>query len=71
MGKTTVLNNMTQAIVDDEADGNEVGSFAAELGGLDERLFTSLVSVTFSAADPIEPLPNKKDKSEGVQYACI
>lgn len=71
VGKTTLLNNMTQAIVDEEANEGDVGSFSAELDGLDERLFTSLVSVTFSAFDPFEPLPSKRDKSEGVQYAYI
>jgi AAA domain, putative AbiEii toxin, Type IV TA system len=43
---------------------------------LDERffslgLFTNLVSVTFSAFDPFEPLPIRQDKSEGVHYAYI
>ncbi|MFZ1537732.1 MAG: AAA family ATPase [Chromatiaceae bacterium] len=71
VGKTTILNNMTRAIVDEDADENEVGAFSAEVDNLDERLFTSLVSVTFSAFDPFEPLPRRQDKSEGVQYAYI
>ncbi len=71
VGKTTILNSMTQAIVDEDAAEREVGSFSAELDDLDERLFTSLVSVTFSAFDPFEPLPTRQDKSEGIQYAYI
>jgi len=71
VGKTTILNNMTQAIVDDGADEDDVGAFSAQAHDLDERLFTSLVSVTFSAFDPFEPLPTRQDKSEGVQYAYI
>lgn len=71
VGKTTLLNNMTQAIVDKDADGDEVGAFTDEVDDQDERLFTSLVSVTFSAFDPFEPLPTKQDKSKGVQYAYI
>ena len=49
------------------------GSFSAELDDDvdEEQLFTSLVSVTFSAFDPFEPLPTRQDKSEGVQYAYI
>jgi AAA domain, putative AbiEii toxin, Type IV TA system len=62
---------MTRAIVDGDADGDEVGAFSAEINDVDERLFTSVVSVTFSAFDPFEPLPTRQDKSEGVQYAYI
>lgn len=71
VGKTTLLNDMTRAIVDQAADASEVGSFAAELEDIDDSLFTSLVSVTFSAFDPFEPLPNRQDKSQGVRYAYI
>lgn len=71
VGKTTLLNDMAQAIVDDNANAAEVGAFSAEQDDADERLFSGLVSVTFSAFDPFEPLPNRQDKSEGVQYAYI
>ncbi|RNJ49073.1 AAA family ATPase [Methylocystis hirsuta] len=71
VGKTTLLNDMAQAIVDEEADAAMVGSFSIDLNETDDRLFTSLVSVTFSAFDPFEPLPTKQDRSEGVQYAYI
>lgn len=71
VGKTTLLNDMTQAIVDEDADEDEVGAFSAEVDDLDERLFTSLVSVTFSAFDPFEPLPTRQNKSEGVRYSYI
>jgi predicted ATPase len=71
VGKTTLLNDMAQAIVDEEADAADVGAFTAEGDGFNDRLFTSLVSVTFSAFDPFEPLPTPRNKSEGVQYAYI
>lgn len=71
VGKTTILENMTQSIVDQDADKDKVGAFAAEADEGDERLFTSLVSVTFSAFDPFEPLPTKRNKSRGIQYAYI
>lgn len=71
VGKTTLLNDMAQAIVDEEADADAVGAFTAELDELNDRLFTSLVSVTFSAFDPFEPLPTRQNRSEGVQYAYI
>jgi predicted ATPase len=72
VGKTTLLNDMAQAIVDKGSDANLVGAFSVtnnENG--DEELFTNLVSVTFSAFDPFEPLPTRQNKSEGVQYAYI
>lgn len=71
VGKTTLLNNMAQAIVDEYADAADVGAFTAQLDEFNDRLFTSLVSVTFSAFDPFEPLPTRQNKSEGVQYAYI
>ena len=71
VGKTTLLNDMTRAIVEEDADANEVGAFSTELGDVGRSLFTSLVSVTFSAFDPFEPLPSRQDKSEGVRYAYI
>lgn len=68
VGKTTLLNDMTRAIVDQDASIDEVGAFITET---EEELFTSLVSVTFSAFDPFEPLPNRQNKSQGVRYAYI
>ena len=69
VGKTTLLNDMTLAIIEDDAEAADVGSFSND--GLDGTPFTSLVSVTFSAFDPFEPLPSRRDKSEGVRYAYI
>ena len=72
VGKTTLLNHMAQAIVDEEErDPASVGLFEANLGRRERRLFANLVSVTFSAFDPFEPLPTRQNKSEGVQYAYI
>jgi predicted ATPase len=72
VGKTTILNNMTRAIVEKDRDVSEVGAFKSEIEGQENHpLFTNLVSVTFSAFDPFEPLPIRQDKSEGVQYAYI
>jgi len=71
VGKTTLLNDMTRAIVEENANADDVGAFSAEMDDFDGRLFTSLVSVTFSAFDPFEPLPSRQDKSEGVRYAYI
>jgi predicted ATPase len=71
VGKTRLLNGMTRALVDSHGDAQVVGSFEGETGDLLDRLFANLVSVTFSAFDPFEPLPDRQDKSSGVQYAYI
>ncbi|WP_082979899.1 AAA family ATPase [Labrys sp. WJW] len=72
VGKTTLLNDMTRAIVEGNTNADEFGAFSAEVDEFDDdRLFTSLVSVTFSAFDPFDPLPWRQDKSEGVRYAYI
>lgn len=72
VGKTRLLNGMTRALVASEGEVEPVGSFDGDTDDLlDERLFANLVSVTFSAFDPFGPLPNRQDKSSGVQYAYI
>jgi hypothetical protein len=72
VGKTRLLNGMTRALVGAAAEDEDVGSFEGETEDLlDDRLFANLVSVTFSAFDPFGPLPDRQDKSSGVQYAYI
>ncbi|MDA8230958.1 MAG: AAA family ATPase [Magnetospirillum sp.] len=72
VGKTHLLNHMTRALVEPNADVAHVGAFSTEVEDLvDGGLFTNLVSVTFSAFDPFEPLPERQDKSEGVRYSYI
>lgn len=72
VGKTRLLNNMTRALVESDADAVAVGEFSGDTDDLlDERLFANLVSVTFSAFDSFDPPAVSRDRSEGVQYAYI
>jgi predicted ATPase len=72
VGKTRLLNGMTRALIGADTADEDVGAFEGEADDvLDERLFANLVSVTFSAFDPFGPLPDRQDKSSGVQYAYI
>ena len=72
VGETRLLDSMTHALVGTEGEEGPVGSFEGDADDLlGERLFANLVSVTFSACDPFGPLPNRQDKSSGVQYAYI
>ncbi len=71
VGKTHLLNLMTRALVQENASEADVGKFVWPSGDESESIFANLVSVTFSAFDPFEPLPNRQNKSTGVQYAYV
>ena len=72
VGKTTMLNDMAQAIVNEGADPTKVGIFAAnkERNQEDGRP-NGLVSVSFSAFDLYDPLPPTKSGTDAVQYSYI
>lgn len=67
VGKTCLLNDMTNALVRDRALQEPRGAFRE---GRDE-VFAGVVSVTFSAFDPFQPLREKRDNTEGTGYAYI
>jgi ABC-type molybdenum transport system ATPase subunit/photorepair protein PhrA len=73
VGKTYLLTLMTRALAEEGASSREVGRFvASEEGGAEQRaLFANLVSVTFSAFDPFEPLPVPRNRATGMQYGYI
>lgn len=71
VGKTHLLNLMTRALVEENASEPDVGKFVWPTGDERESIFANLVSVTFSAFDPFEPLPNRQNRSTGVQYAYV
>lgn len=71
VGKTHLLNLMTLALVGEDASESSVGKFVWSNGDERESIFANLVSVTFSAFDPFEPLPNRQNKATGVQYSYV
>ena len=71
VGKTHLLNNMSRSLVDKKPNHEMVGIFKGGANQNGEELFANLVSVTFSAFDPFEPLPNRRDRSEGLPCAYI
>lgn len=72
VGKTHLLNYMTQSLVDNSSNTYEFGSFEEVLNSSPNgSLFANLVSVTFSAFDSFEPLPESRDKSKGMQYSYV
>ena len=71
VGKTHLLNNMSRSLVNQRSSSIEVGAFEAGADDEGQDLFSNLVSVTFSAFDPFEPLPNRRDRSEGIPCAYV
>ncbi|BCJ51863.1 hypothetical protein Asp14428_33380 [Actinoplanes sp. NBRC 14428] len=77
VGKTRILNHMTRVIADNSSKEEEVGSFAVDSPSStnssvsDSQGFTSLVSVTFSAFDPFEPLSRRSRGKAEIKYTYI
>lgn len=69
VGKTHMLNNMSKAIIEKEPDEATFGTFECTTD--EKSSFANLVSVTFSAFDPFEPLPNRKDRLDGLPCAYV
>lgn len=70
VGKTNLLNNMINALV--EGDTNiKSGTFTSEITETNSQIFANLTSVTFSAFDETEPKPERKDKTQGIQFSYI
>ncbi|MBY6155933.1 AAA family ATPase [Pseudooceanicola nitratireducens] len=73
VGKTTILNDMTEAVVDREktpARFLETGIFNHDRQIRDD-FFSSLVSVSFSAFDPFDPPEDRADPETGVSYFYV
>ncbi|MBC8549599.1 MAG: AAA family ATPase [Candidatus Brocadiales bacterium] len=77
VGKTHLLNDMVKALVQDEEtaliDSNSQFSVLPDIWEQqsNEDLFAGVVSVAFSAFDPFEPYPEKKDKTKGMRYSYV
>lgn len=70
VGKTYLINNMINSLIDENSTPTKVGVFAST-DQLEGELFSNVVSVTFSAFDETEPLSEKKDKSTGIQFSYV
>ena len=72
VGKTTILNNMTDAIT--RSDCNETMFYVERFlvkKSIDETYFSSLISVSFSAFDPFRPPMDQPDPENGTRYYYI
>lgn len=70
VGKTHLLNTMTRAFVQPNSNKDEVGKFENE-DIFNNDFFANVVSVSFSAFDIFEPLPESQNKSTGVRYSYV
>lgn len=76
VGKTTLLNNMVDALLPGRGDAVETGYFStrsALLGdtALRDDYFAGVVSVSFSAFDPFTPPVDQPDESAGMRYYYV
>mgnify|MGYP003654526365 CR=1 FL=1 len=69
VGKTHLTNNMINSLIKEESEVN--GTFEFIEDDEDENEFANLISISFSAFDDAEPLPEKMDKTKGIQYSYI
>jgi conserved hypothetical protein len=71
VGKTHLLNNMAHSLYEEDPNYEFFGKFSREFNDETDDLFASLVSVTFSAFDPFEPLPDRHNRSDGLPCSYI
>ena len=74
VGKTTLLNNMVNALLPDK-DASDTGYFAKQSLlqpiALGKGYFAGVVSVSFSAFDPFDPPAPQLDRNKGICYQYI
>jgi predicted ATPase len=76
VGKTTLLNNMVDALISKQADISDTGWFGTtnHRGGtheVDKEYFAGVVSVSFSAFDSFTPPPEQSDNEAGIKFSYI
>lgn len=71
VGKTRILKLMTRALIHKELNNDEYGRFYSEEVLPDDQLFANLVSVTFSAFDPFDPIEEKHIKAANINYSYV
>ncbi len=76
VGKTTLLNNMVDALIPGRGDEEKTGYFAKsnQWGGaydLGDHYFAGVVSVSFSAFDPFTPPFDQLDENAGMRFSYV
>ena len=72
VGKTHMINNMIDSLISSNPAYSRTGFFSAKSDEISsDGLFANVVSVSFSAFDPAEPLPERRNINEGVPYSYV
>ncbi|MCY7333050.1 MAG: ATP-binding protein [Pseudanabaena sp. CAN_BIN31] len=76
VGKTTLLNNMVNALLSNRGGVRETGNFAtvSPLGrteSLNNNYFAGVVSISFSAFDPFTPPNDQPEADVGMRYYYV
>jgi len=71
VGKTTLLNNMVDALLPDRGATRDTGFFSTSSSFLPDGYFTGVVSVSFSAFDPFTPPEDQPNTNAGIRYYYI
>jgi len=74
VGKTYMLNGMTKALVHPDESPDDNGVFTSledAFGQRSENPFANILSITFSAFDDFELLPERRNVSRGVRYSNV
>lgn len=71
VGKTRCLNGMTRALVEGERSSSGVGVFRLHDATSEGGTFANLVSVSFSAFDPFDPLEATAERPHRIPYEYI
>lgn len=76
VGKTTLLNNMVDALLPERGSVDETGYFATSsawtgAAGLHKNYFAGVVTISFSAFDPFTPPDDQPDATAGMRYCYV
>jgi predicted ATPase len=76
VGKTTILNNMVDALLPERGSVEETGYFSipSQSNGttlIESNYFAGVVSVSFSAFDPFTPPNDQPDADAGMRYYYV
>lgn len=71
VGKTHLLNNMINSLVRSDDSKQIFGSFSSDLDEDIQEVFANLVSVSFSAFEQPDPIPEKRTNSTGMIYSYV
>jgi len=71
VGKTRILKLMTRALIHKQTKNDDYGMFSSGEILPEDSLFANLVSVTFSAFDPFEPIQENHLKDANLSYSYV